>query len=198
VIPLWLFGLEDHRKSSLTARVTAGEPGATSYPRWTPDGRGIVRSRRPKEGVFQLALQVVDGSAEPVELWSNNRAGPGYLVPMSFSPDGSTMIAFGAMRPGGFDIVRFFRDERSRLWTRGPDIVLATPFSEYFGELSPDGRWLLFTSDQSGRDEIYVISYRRPVSCTRCREMVGTRPRGSGPRRSSTRSERRCTRSTRR
>ena len=153
VTQIWLFGLEDHRKSSLTARVTAGEPGLNGYPRWTPDGRGVVWTR-PAQGVSQLVLQLVDGGAEPVELWSNNRGGPGYFVPMSFSPDGSTMIAFGTMRPGSFDIVRFLRDERSRLWTRGPEIVLATPYSEYFGEVSPDGRWLLFTSDQSGRDEI--------------------------------------------
>ena len=40
--------------------------------------------------------------------------------------------------------------------------MLATPYSEYFGQVSPDSRWLLFTSDQSGRDEIYVTSYPTP------------------------------------
>lgn len=39
---------------------------------------------------------------------------------------------------------------------------LRAPYSEYFGEVSRDGRWLLFTSDQSGRDEIYVTSYPTP------------------------------------
>jgi hypothetical protein len=153
------FGLEDHRKSSLTARVTRGEPGFNAFPRWTPDGRGIVCFRRTAEGVVQLALQVVDGGAEPVELWSSHGGAPGYIVPMSFSPDGSTLVGFSTLRPGDVDIVRFFRDDRSRLWTRGPDIVVGTPYSESFGQVSPDGRWLLFTSDQSGRNEIYVTSY---------------------------------------
>ena len=162
VTQLWLIGLQDHRKSSLTARVTGGEPGWNAYPRWTPDGRGVVFFRRTEEGVFQLALQTIDAGAEPVELWSNNRGSAGSLVPMSFSPDGTAMIAFGALRPGGYDLVRFRRDERTGLWNQGPDTVLATPYSEYFGEVSPDGRWLLFTSDHSGRDEIYVTSYPTP------------------------------------
>jgi serine/threonine-protein kinase len=162
VTQVWLVALADHRKSSLTARVTAGEPVWNAYPRWTPDGRGVVCFKRPGEGVFQLALQLVDGSTGPLELWSNSRGGRGYLMPMSFTPDGNTMIAYGVLTPGSFDIVRFLRDERTRLWTHGPEIVLATPYSEYFGEVSPDGRWLLFTSDQWGRDEIYVTSYPRP------------------------------------
>jgi eukaryotic-like serine/threonine-protein kinase len=161
VTELQLVGLADHQKSSLTARVTLGEPGLNSYPRWTPDGHGVVSFKRSGEGVFQLTLQVVDGSVEPVELWSNRRGGSSYFVPMAFAPDG-TLIALGTMRPGSFDIVRFVRDERSGLWTHGPEIVLATPYSEYFGQVSPDGRWLLFTSDQSGRDEIYVTSYPTP------------------------------------
>jgi Tol biopolymer transport system component len=162
VTELGLFGLHDHQKSSLTARVTAGEPGPNSYPRWTPDGHGVVSFRRLEDGVLQLALQSVHESGEPVELWSSRGGGSGYLVPMGFSADGTTMMAFGTMRPGSFDIVRFVRDERSRLWTKGPEIVLATPYSEFFGQVSPDGRWLLFTSDQSGRDEIYVSSYPTP------------------------------------
>jgi Tol biopolymer transport system component len=162
VTQIWSYGLNDHRKSSLTARVTAGEPGANGYPRWTPDGRGVVWVRRSAEGASQLVLQLVDQGAEPVELRSNNSGGTGYLVPMSFSPDGRAMIAFGTMRPGSFDIVRFWRDERTRLWTHGPEILLATAYSEYFGQVSPDGHWFLFTSDRSGRDEIYVTSYPTP------------------------------------
>jgi hypothetical protein len=162
VTELGLFGLEAHQRSSLTPRVTEGEPRPNGYPRWTPDGRGVVYTRRSRDGVSQLVLQAADGIAEPVELYSNSRGGSSYLIPMSFSPDGTALIAFGTMRPGSFDIVRFVRDERSRLWTHGPEVVLATPYSEYFGEVSPDGRWLLFTSDQSGRDEIYVTSYPTP------------------------------------
>ena len=181
VTELGLFGLETHQRSWLTPRVTEGEPRPHAYPRWTPDGLGVVYVRRRRDGVFQLVLQAADAIAEPVELWSNDRGPTTYLVPMSFSPDGTALLAFGTLRPGSFDIVRFVRDERSHLWARGPEVVLATPYSEYFGEVSPDGRWLLFTSDQSGRDEIYVTSYPTPGATYKVSSGGGHKAAWNGP-----------------
>jgi Tol biopolymer transport system component len=43
-----------------------------------------------------------------------------------------------------------------------PEIVLATPFQETNARLSPDGRWLTFSSDRSGTVDIYVRPYPGP------------------------------------
>lgn len=162
VTQLWLYDIQRQRKSPLTGRVTSGEETWNAYPRWTPDGRGVVYFRIPAAGRFQIALQRVDEGGEPSGLWSNTPPQPGYLTPVSFTPDARAMLAFGPINPGSIDIVRFGIDARSGLWTRGPESVLATSYSEYFGQVSPDGRWMLFTSDRSGRDEIYVTSYPVP------------------------------------
>ena len=45
---------------------------------------------------------------------------------------------------------------------RKRELLLSTPFIEYPGELSPDGRWLAYGSDESGTFEIYITSFPRP------------------------------------
>ncbi|HET8624782.1 MAG TPA: hypothetical protein VFM14_14555, partial [Gemmatimonadales bacterium] len=42
---------------------------------------------------------------------------------------------------------------------RKPRVLLGTPFNEYYPALSPDGRWLAYTSDESGQNEVYVRSF---------------------------------------
>jgi hypothetical protein len=41
-------------------------------------------------------------------------------------------------------------------------VLLGSAANEYAGELSPDGRWLAYTSDESGRSEVYVQPFPRP------------------------------------
>jgi serine/threonine-protein kinase len=70
--------------------------------------------------------------------------------PMSISPDGKTMVfrKFGAS-PGLFVLPLDPKGE--------PRALIADPkFTENNGEISPDGRWLAYDSDESGRREVYV------------------------------------------
>jgi len=43
-----------------------------------------------------------------------------------------------------------------------PRPFIQTPFDEYGGAVSPDGRWLAYVSNDSGRDEVYVQSFPTP------------------------------------
>jgi Tol biopolymer transport system component len=67
-------------------------------------------------------------------------------IPFEVSPDGQTLV-FG---------------EKGDLWIlpltgdRKPRRFLQTPFNERGGSFSPDGHWLAYISDESGRDEVYV------------------------------------------
>src|SRR5262249_31218819 len=77
--------------------------------------------------------------------------------PQSFSPDGK-LLAFFDMDPStGYD-----------LWIlplegdRKPFVFLKTPFNEHQASVSPDGKWIAYTSNESGRDEVYVASYPGP------------------------------------
>ncbi len=51
---------------------------------------------------------------------------------------------------------------------------VATPANEFGGRISPDGRWMAYTSDESGKDEVYVTSYPEPRDSTRISSDGGT------------------------
>jgi len=71
-------------------------------------------------------------------------------APTSVSPDGAWAI-FRDGEPQGFDISRL-----ALLGDHRIEHVLHTPFSEQNGEVSPDGRWLAYQANDSGRAEIWV------------------------------------------
>ncbi len=55
-------------------------------------------------------------------------------------------------------------------------MVLRTPFNEVQGQLSPDGQWLAYTSDESGSWEVYVQSLARPAERTQVSRGGGSDP----------------------
>jgi Tol biopolymer transport system component len=157
-------------------RFTAGGIGA--FPVWGPDGSKLAfQSTAP--GPFNLFWKSIDGSADAEPLlkaadsasarsWPNTGAallpgtlptlsGGGPQFPMSWSPDGST-LAFHERKPDG---------ERD-IWvvSRGGDPVpfLLTPFDERSPRFSPDGKWLAYVSDESGRNDVYVQPFPGPGS----------------------------------
>jgi serine/threonine-protein kinase len=133
------------------ARGTLSQLGASALipaPIWTADGRRVTR-RSPK---FQIDWLAADGSGSAEGLTSNE--GVGFQIPTSWSPDGK-MLAFTVQgQTTGWDIwLLSLTGERKE----GP--FLQTPANEGNAIFSPDGRWLAYVSDESGRDEVYV----RPV-----------------------------------
>jgi dipeptidyl aminopeptidase/acylaminoacyl peptidase len=73
--------------------------------------------------------------------------------PTGFSPDGTSLLAYGgqAGSGGSDDIWLVHLDDGGRV-----EPLLDTSFSESTPALSPDGQWLAYTSNESGREEIYV------------------------------------------
>jgi serine/threonine-protein kinase len=120
-----------------------------SSPVWTPDSRRIVFGSS-KGGPASLYWMPADGSGEAEPLATGNR-------PDSISPDGHVLL-YGEEQPGsGMDVgmVRLKSD-------RKPEPFLRTRFSEWGPAFSPDGRWVAYTSDESGQYEIYVRPYPGP------------------------------------
>ena len=74
----------------------------------------------------------------------------------SWSPDGN-LLAFQRQRPEtGIDIGVFSVEDGEET------IFLSTPFNEYQATFSPDGRWLAYISNESGREEVYVRAFPGP------------------------------------
>ena len=135
-IHIWIWSLA---RQTLT-RFTFAR-GTEAYPRWTPDGRRLVfASNVPTPpGLF---WQPADGTGAAERL-TRNRDFP-FLSAVSRD---SSQIVFSE---NGDLMVASLRGERQAR------PLLQTPFNEMNGDISPDGRWLAYQSNESGQFEIYV------------------------------------------
>ena len=126
---------------------------------------GLIRPSVHEIGISpsnKLVWASIDGTPEIV-LWSQKETGPEWLYPMGFSPDGSVLSAFGPSKGTSFDLYLLDLNERDgKPVPREPELFLSNRFGECFGQISPDGHWMLFASDQSGQYEVYVTSYPKP------------------------------------
>lgn len=133
----WVF---DTERGTLTRVTREGEVNAA--PLWSPDGQhvafGMLRGRFERQ---DLLWQPADGSASPEVLVRD--AG----VLCSWSPGGQR---FATVKDG--DIWLATLDGSKPTLKR----VMDTPHLEMHPEFSPDGRWLAYSSDESGRREVYV------------------------------------------
>ena len=141
------------QKSKITfSRVTDATPS------WAPDGQRIVfRSNR------QLAhdLYLMDPERRGSEV--QFQLSPAGKYPTSWSPDGREIVYHVRRAESGFDVLVAEARPGS-----AAQPLLDTPSDEVQGQLSPDGRWLAYTSDESNRPEVYVRAKaggpRKPVS----------------------------------
>jgi eukaryotic-like serine/threonine-protein kinase len=120
---------------------------------WTPDGKRITfesyNNRPPGEIFWQLA----DGGGGRERLTSGGELNQ---VPTSWSPDGQLLAFHAVSSTTQRDIwVLALSDRKTQPFLR-------TPFVEGGAVFSPDGRWLAYVSNESGRPEIYVQPYPGP------------------------------------
>jgi Tol biopolymer transport system component len=145
---VWTVDLARGLTSRLTADITFSE-----QPRWSPDGRSVVFAAITN-GVRVLYRTPASGAGSPTIFL---RGASGFTNPELWSPDGSTILYRELDPETGEDVWAVSATDSSR---RVP--VLHSRFHELDPALSPDGRWLAFRSDESGRAEIYVQSYPDP------------------------------------
>ena len=139
---VWLW---DVTRATLT-RVTF-EPGVDFGLAWTPDGQRLLLGSVRLGGQINVWVQDADGTGSAVRLTDS----PNQQIPSGTTPDGTRVIVHEMMPTGNRDL---------RLLTLAPEprleTLLATRFEERGGVVSPDGRWLAYESDSSGRFEVYV------------------------------------------
>ena len=129
----------DLTRETLT-RFTFG--GGLNNPVWTPDGRRLVW------GAGALFWQAADGTGTAERLAETDTSG---LIPYAVSPEG-TRLVLRADGPGtGADLMVL-----ALTGERAITPLIQTTFNERNAEISPDGRWLAYESDESGQSEIYV------------------------------------------
>jgi len=144
---IWVLDLIQRTQTRVTFDTTA------LWPIWSPDGRrivytGAVNGSSSFEG--HLFSVPADGSGSPLPLAKQ----AGQWAAAGFEPGGG-IVYFGNSSPR----------TKSEIWRVGSDTgatpqkVLATPFDNGAPSLSPDGRWVAYTANESGRPEVYVRTY---------------------------------------
>jgi len=113
---------------------------------WHPDGRHLLGYTEP---AYMNYLVTIDGSEPRVDL------GPGILS--AISPDGGDLIYSRPELDRGFDFDLYARPLEAP-YGEGRKLVSSSAI-EWSPRLSPDGRYLLYTSNETGRDEVYVTTY---------------------------------------
>ena len=150
---------------------------------WTPDGdRVTFASDRAKKGVANLYWQRADGTGEAQRLTTSEfRQWPG-----SWHPSGK-FLAFCEMRLGASSpdvLILPMEGDESSGWKPGePSVFLDSPWVENTPEFSPDGRWLAYMSNESGRLEVYVTAFPGPGGKWQVSAAGGRYPRWSRSRR---------------
>ena len=135
---IWILDIE--RDSFL--RLTTQEHNLS--PVWTPDGQRVFWARGGDP-----FWKAADGSGEAERLV----AMPGIQQPRSITPDGRVLLVASPIQGWGtqVDIWGLPLDGNSDAFP-----ILDSRFSERYSKISPNGRWLAYISNQSGRYEVYV------------------------------------------
>jgi serine/threonine protein kinase len=139
---LWMYDLS----RGIASRFTGGTEDFSSGT-WSPDGRIVAYTTGG--GSSLLYLQPSNASSEPQKI-STTESVP---WPVCWSPNGE-MIIFTSQTSLGLDLwIQLLNGDKKAY------PFLATPANEIEATISPDGHWIAFTSDESGRYELYMTSF---------------------------------------
>ena len=141
----------------VTSRLTF-DSAVDDPPMWSPDGLRVVWASN-RNGAFDLYVKSANGTG-PEELLVRMGAPAGW--PEDWSRDGRFIIYEIPGTKTGQDLWIAPQPVQGESGDRKPFPYLQTEFDERHGRFSLDGRWVAYSSNESGRDEVYVQSFPVP------------------------------------
>jgi eukaryotic-like serine/threonine-protein kinase len=157
---VWIYD----RVLSTFSRLTIAETVTSAD--WSADGSHILFTASGEGARGAVWWQLATGGSPAERLFQNT-----YLTPLaSISPDGKSLLVT-SLRETSWDILRVPLDSEPEARS-----YLATAALEAATRFSPDGRWVALSSDESGRQEVYVRSFPDPSSKLQVSVTGGTEP----------------------
>lgn len=155
----------------VTNRITSSARDETR-PVWSPDGSRLAMRASSADGKQSVGVMPWNAPGTPIDIGASaapgvtDWAGGMLITDASYQASEST----GPSSDGGIDI-----------WIVADDGSSARPyrdtvFDEYGGDVSPDGRWIAYTSNESGRREVWIESFPEPGSRRRVSAAGGEMP----------------------
>jgi len=128
-------------------------PGDQDSAVWTPDGTHLTfGADTTGRGAFRMYAERFDGSGDATEVLDGAES----PSPLSWSPDGKRLLYRQISAATGQDVWVFSADVRTAI------PLLQTAANEWSAAFAPDGRWIAYVSDESGRAEVYVRPFPGP------------------------------------
>jgi Tol biopolymer transport system component len=163
---VWWFDL----RRQVSERLTATPFGAYN-PTWMPDESAVVYAA-PRGGVWGLYRRAITGGGDEKPLFA------GLTPPQKFVRD--------VTRDGRYLLFEGRGVENDGLWVLPlggegrPYVLMDTPSAETHGQVSPDGRWLAYTSNETGESQVYVTAFPAPGERWRISTSGGQHPQWRG------------------
>jgi serine/threonine-protein kinase len=147
---IWVY---DQQREATTKLTFGG--GSASVPVWSPDGRFVV-FQFYGYGIFWARA---DGSGKPQPLLQTKMV----QVPWSFTRDGK-LLAYNEVDGTSQIWTVSVEEDSGQLKAGKPEQFLKSQFRDIMPAFSPDGYWLAYQSNASGKDEVYVRPFPPPAS----------------------------------
>ena len=152
---------------NLARRITDGEP-ADAHPLWDPDGQHVVFFTR-RFGTSGPARQALAGG-QPARLFTSGESG----VALSWTQKGNYVLVRRNDPKTGADLVAVAVSGQP-----SPVVVAQSAHEETEGQFSPDGKWVAFVANDSGRPEVFLQSFPGAANRTQVSTAGGSQVRWS-------------------
>ena len=166
---VWVLDLDRGTESRLTS-----DPLTDTGAQWSPAADQIVFRSNRVSANLQLFRTRPDAGGKAEVIWTSEQqrqahgGNPSNVLSTDWSPDGKFIIYHVSTGDAGYDLWALPLEGDAQ-----PVAIARWPHNELQGRVSPDGRWIAYASDESGRYEIYVQAFPDPSTAKKTTVSAG-------------------------